>query len=143
MCILPKRPDNDVNDTGTDHVLCSSRYATPIGNLTWRQTEDFFLLLSGEQRGIYNRIISCEYVDGNIPLIFGWTDLCPQVVRSKEFLIIPVEQCRLIQDSKFERYETEQRNHTNVPFAKLIRKSEAVPFCEGFAKWLKKWQDEA
>jgi hypothetical protein len=53
---------------------------------------------------------------------------------------MPAEQCRPIQDSKFERYETEHRNHTNVPFAKLIRKSEAAPYCEGFAKWLKQWK---
>jgi len=126
----------------TNYVFHSANYAVPAGYLTMEQVEDFFLQLEGEQRRFDKRFLTCEYINGNIPLKFYWTDDVPQIIKQNEFLIIPVESAGSIAEEKFERFDAAQQDHTNAPPADLFRKSETVPHCKGFSKWMKQWKDE-
>ena len=126
----------------TDYVFYSRNLATPAGYWTMRQIEDYFLMLAGEERGFNKQYISCEYINRNIPLMISWSDQFQQTIRPNEFVMIPIESARAISDDKFERFATEQRNHANIPNADYFRKTEVVPHCEGFAKWLKRWKEE-
>ena len=126
----------------TDYVFCSANYAATAGFLTMENVEDFFLQLEGEQRRFDKRFLTCEYINGNIPLKFYWTDDVPQIIKQNEFLMIPVESAGSILEENFVRFDTAQQNHVNVSTADYFRKSETVPHCKGFSKWMKQWKNE-
>ena len=126
----------------TDYIFCSANYATTVGYLTMEQVEDFFLFLEGDERRFDKRFITCEHINGNIPLKFYWSDSIPQIIKPNEFLMVPVECAGSILEEKFEHFDAERQNHANVPAADLFRKSEVVSHCKGFSRWLKRWHDE-
>jgi len=137
-----RRYKESCSQYSTNYVICSSNFATTAGYLTMVQVEDFFLQLAGEERRFDKRFITCEYVDGSIPLKFYWTDDIPHIITPNEFLMVPVESAESIAEEKFERFDAAQQNHANVPPADYFRKSETVPHCKGFSKWMKQWKNE-
>ena len=126
----------------TDYIIVSNHYAVSIGHLLMAQVEDFFLLLAGEERGFNKKYIDCDYTNGNIPLKYYWTNDVPHIIKPNEFLMIPAELSRSVLEEKFNHFDAEQRNHANVPPANYFRKSKVVPYCKGFATWMKQWKDE-
>ena len=137
-----KRYKEACSQYSTDYVFCSANYATTAGFLTMENVEDFFLQLEGEQRRFDKRFLPSEYINGNIPLKFYWSDSVPQIIKPNEFLMVPVESAGSILEEKFIRFDTEQQNHANIPPADYFRKSETVPHCKGFSKWMKQWKNE-
>lgn len=126
----------------TDYIIASANLAAHVGYLSMKQVEDFFLLLSGERREYYKRLFACDYIDGNIPIKFSWVDQCLQVIKPNEFLMVPSSDAGAVPESKFAYFDAEQQRHASIPVENLVRNEQAVPHCKGFAKWLKRWEDE-
>jgi len=126
-----------------DYVLCSSRCCASAGSLTMEQIEEFFhRQLTCEAKVYDGRVFDCSYTNGCIPLTYYLSDRCPQIVRLNEFIMIPSDQRISIPDDRFERFNAEWHKRIGTSTDNYFRNSEIVPHCNGFAKWLKRWQDE-